>query len=220
MKKVILGLLMGFMVAVQLHASAEEDMLNSSNSFKNMLRDSRVIPREILATSQALAIFPSTIEISMLLGGKTGSGVMMVKRDDGTWSYPFFVKLGGAGIGFQVGVEKKDILMVFRSKDSVKKLMDGKITLGADSSVAVGPTGVSSGRGTELDFSSQIYTYTKTKGLFVGVSLDGSILSHDHDKNIEMYGNNITPEQIVESNGLMSSYAIEEIQKTLQLIQQ
>ena len=217
MKKIWFSIVIALLMATSLFASAEEKLLDSSNALKNMMRDSKIkIPQKVLERAQAVAIFPGTIEISMFLGGKTGSGVMVVKRGDGTWSYPFFVKLGGAGLGFQLGVEKKDILMIFESKDSVQKLMNNKITLGADASVAAGPAGESAGRGSEADFSKEIYTYTKTQGAFVGVSIDGSVMNHDYDQNIELYGNNITPEQIVESDGLLSSYAIEDFLKSIQ----
>lgn len=217
MKKIWLSVMMGVLLTTTLYGSAEEKLLDSSNALKNMMRDSKIkIPEKVLSTAQAIAVFPGTIEISMFLGGKTGSGVMVVRRSDGSWSNPFFVKLGGAGFGFQLGVEKKDILMIFKSTDSVKKLMNNKITLGVDASVAAGPAGDSAGRGSETDFKSEVYTYTKTQGAFVGVSFDGSVMNHDYDQNIELYGNNITPDQIVESNGLLSSYAIDEFIKTIQ----
>lgn len=205
-------------LSTMLFGSAEEKLLDSSNAFKNMLRDSKAIPVKIFQTAQAIAVFPGTVEISMFLGGKTGSGVMVVRKPDGSWSNPIFVSLGGAGLGLQLGYEKKDILMVFKSKDSVKKMMGEKITLGVDASVAVGPAGESVGKGSEVNFKSEIYTYTKTEGLFVGFSLDGSVLKHDFDKNIELYGNNVTPDQIIESDNVYASYAIEEFAKTLQLI--
>lgn len=217
MKKIWFSVMIAVCMSVSLFASAEEKLLDSSNALKNMIRDSKItIPQKVLANAQAVAIFPGTIEISMFLGGKTGSGVMVVKRSDGTWSHPFFVKLGGAGFGFQLGVEKKDILMIFQSKDSVQKLMNNKITLGADASVAAGPAGESVGKGSEVDFKSEIYTYTKTQGVFAGVSIDGSVMNHDYDQNIELYGNNVTPDQIVESDGLASSYAIEDFLKAVQ----
>ncbi|MDD3343179.1 MAG: lipid-binding SYLF domain-containing protein [Sulfurospirillaceae bacterium] len=218
MKKIGYILMLCLMAVTFAFGSAEEKLLDSSNALKNMLRDTHAIPRKIFQTAQAIAIFPSTIEISMFLGGKTGNGVMVVRKSDGSWSYPFFVKLGGAGFGLQLGVESKDILMVFKSKDSIKKMMNQKITLGVDASVAAGPAGESVGKGSEVDFKSEIYTYTKTEGLFVGFSLDGSVLNHDYDKNIELYGNNIMPDQIAEADSLPSSYAVEEFAKTLQLI--
>lgn len=217
MKKICFSLLIGLFMTTSLFASAEETLLDSSNALKNMMRDSKIkIPQKVLENAQAIAIFPGTIEISMFLGGKTGNGAMVVRRDDGSWSYPFFVKLGGAGFGFQLGVEKKDILMVFQTKDSIQKLMNNKITLGVDASVAAGPAGDSVGRSSETDFKSEVYTYTKTQGAFVGVSFDGSVMNHDYDQNIELYGNNITPEQIVSSDGLLSSYAIDEFIKSIQ----
>lgn len=206
-EKIVLALLVLISFS---YGSAEEKLLDASNAFKNMLRDSNSIPLKVFSKAQAIAIFPGTIEISMFLGGKTGNGVMVVRKSDGTWSYPFFVHLGGAGFGLQLGVEKKDVLMVFQTKDSVKKMMDNKMTLGVDASVAVGPASESVGKGTEVNFAAEIYTYTKTEGLFVGFSLDGSVLNHDYDQNIELYGNNIMPEQIVQSDGLLSSYAVEE----------
>ena len=217
-KKIIYSLIIGFMVTTLAYGSAEEKVLDSSNSLKNMLRDSKAIPLKVFQSAQAIAIFPGTLEISMFLGGKSGNGVMVVRKANGAWSSPLFVKLGGAGFGLQLGVEKKDILMVFKSKDSVKKMMGEKITLGVDASVAVGPAGESVGKGSELDFKSEIYTYTKTEGLFVGFSLDGSVMSHDFDQNVELYGNDISPEQIVESDDLISSYAVDEFLKTIQMI--
>ena len=217
MKKFWISLLMSFSLLSSLYGSAEETVLDASNVIKNMIRDSKIkIPSRVLANVQAIAVFPATIEISLFLGGKTGNGVMVVKRSDGTWSYPFFVKLGGAGLGFQVGVEKKDILMLFKSRDIVKKLANNKMTLGVDASVAAGPAGDSIGRGSEVDFSSEVYTYTKTQGAFVGVSFDGSVMNHDYDKNIELYGNNVMPEQIIQSDGLLASYAIDEFLKSIQ----
>lgn len=217
MKKRWFSLLMGLLISTTLYGSAEEKILDSSNALKNMMRDSKIkIPQKIIENAQAIAIFPATIEISMFLGGKTGNGVMVVRRSDGSWSYPFFVKLGGAGLGFQVGVEKKDILMIFKSTDSVQKLMNNKMTLGVDASVAAGPAGNSAGRGSEADFKSEVYTYTKTQGAFVGVSFDGSVMNHDYDENIELYGNNITPAQIIESDGLLSSYAIDDFLRAVQ----
>ncbi len=197
------------------YGSAEEKLLDASNAFKSMLRDSKALPRSVFTKAQAIAIFPGTIEISMLLGGKTGNGVMVVRKSDGSWSYPFFVHLGGAGFGLQLGVEKKDILMVFQTKDSVKKMMDNKMTLGVDASVAVGPAGESVGKGSEVDFKAEVFTYTKTEGLFVGFSLDGSVLNHDYDQNVELYGNNILPEEIIESDSLVSSYGIEEFHSAI-----
>jgi len=219
MKKIWLSLLVGVLLSTTLYGSAEEKLLDCSNALKNMMRDSKIkIPAKVLESTQAIAIFPGTIEISMFLGGKTGNGVMVVRRSDGSWSYPFFVKLGGAGLGFQVGFEKKDILMLFKSRDIVKKLANNKMTLGVDASVAAGPAGDSAGRGSEVDFKAEVYTYTKTQGAFVGVSFDGSVMNHDYDENIELYGNAITPEQIISSDGLLSSYAIEDFLKTIQML--
>lgn len=217
MKKIWLGMLMLFSVSSLLFGSAEEKLLDSANTIKNMVYDSKIkIPAKVLQNAEAIAVFPATIEVSMFLGGKSGDGVMVVRRSDGTWSYPFFVKLGGAGLGFQVGVEKKDILMLFKSKDIVQKLSNNKMTLGMDASVAAGPSGDSAGRGSEVDFKSEVYTYVKTKGAFVGVSFDGSVMNHDYDQNIELYGNNISPEQIVQTDSMMSSYAIDEFMKSVQ----
>jgi len=199
-------------------ASAEEKLLDVANTLKAMAHQEKVIPAKIISSAQALAIFPGTLEISLFLGGKSGEGVMVVRKSDGSWSYPFFVSLGGAGFGLQLGVEKKDILMAFKSKEIVKKLANEKMTLGVDASVAAGPMGESVGKGSEVDFSAEVFTYTKTEGLFIGFSLDGSVLKHNYDRNIELYGNEIMPEVIVESESLLSSYAIEEFSKALQLL--
>ena len=219
MKKTIYSIMLAIALSTGAYASAEEKLLEASNTFKNILRDSKtVVPKEVFAKAQAIAIFPATIEISMFLGGKSGDGVMVVRKSDGTWSYPFFVELGGAGIGLQLGVEKKDILMIFQTKDAVQKMMDNKMTLGADASVAIGPAGESAGRGSETDFQAEVYTYTKTSGLFVGVSLDGSVLRHNYDQDVELYGNGMLPEQIIASESPVSSYAMEDFLKAISQI--
>ena len=217
MKKIWIYVMTVLSLSSLAYASAEENLLDSANAIKNMIYDSKIkIPEKVRDNAQAIAIFPGTIESSMFLGGRTGEGVMVVRKDNGTWSYPFFVKLGGAGFGLQLGVEKKDILMFFKSRDIVQKLSNNKMTLGVDASVAAGPAGESAGRGSEVDFSSEVYTYTKTQGVFAGVSFDGSVMNHDYDRNIELYGNSISPEQIIESDGLTASYAIEEFLKSIQ----
>ncbi|DAB36055.1 lipid-binding SYLF domain-containing protein [Sulfurospirillum sp. hDNRA2] len=217
MKKIWIYVMTVLSLSSLAYASAEENLLDSANAIKNMIYDSKIkIPEKVRDNAQAIAIFPGTIEISMFLGGRTGEGVMVVRKENGMWSYPFFVKLGGAGFGLQLGVEKKDILMFFKSRDIVQKLSNNKMTLGVDASVAAGPAGESAGRGSEVDFSSEVYTYTKTQGVFAGVSFDGSVMNHDYDRNIELYGNSISPEQIIESDGLTASYAIEEFLKSIQ----
>ncbi|KHG33270.1 lipid-binding SYLF domain-containing protein [Sulfurospirillum sp. MES] len=217
MKKIWIYVMTVLSLSSLAYASAEENLLDSANAIKNMIYDSKIkIPEKVRDNAQAIAIFPGTIEISMFLGGRTGEGVMVVRKENGMWSYPFFVKLGGAGFGLQLGVEKKDILMFFKSRDIVQKLSNNKMTLGVDASIAAGPAGESAGRGSEVDFSSEVYTYTKTQGVFAGVSFDGSVMNHDYDRNIELYGNSISPEQIIESDGLTASYAIEEFLKSIQ----
>jgi len=112
---------------------------------------------------------------------------MVIRNDDGSWSNPVFVNLTGGSVGFQVGVQSTDVMLVFTSKASVEGLMGGKMTLGADASVAAGPVGRQTEAATDIGMNAQVYAYSRSKGLFAGVSLDGSAVTVNHKYDEEYY---------------------------------
>lgn len=145
------------------------------------------IPESLLNNAEAIAIIPGFWKAAWGIGGRHGKGVILVKHDNGKWSYPAFVKMTGGSLGFQIGVQRADIVLVFKSKTSVRTIDEGKFTLGADAGVAAGPIGRKAEANTDIKFEAEIYSYSKSKGLFAGVSIEGAVLSMDRDSNAKFY---------------------------------
>lgn len=146
------------------------------------------IPGWLLERAHAVAVIPSVIKVGLGIGGRRGKGVLVVRRDNGSWSNPVFVNLTGGSFGFQVGVQSTDVVLVFTSRQSIEGIVGGKITLGADASVAAGPVGRQSSAATDIGLTAQVYSYSRASGLFAGVALDGSALTIDNRSNESFYG--------------------------------
>jgi lipid-binding SYLF domain-containing protein len=139
------------------------------------------IPPKLLADAQGVAIIPRVVKAGFVIGGRGGHGLVMAKGKDGVWGDPVFVNLGGASVGFQAGVESTDVVLVFRSRKSLDRLLEGKgkITLGADAAIAAGPVGRNAMAGTDAKLEAEILSYSRSRGLFAGVSFDGAVIRTD-----------------------------------------
>lgn len=146
------------------------------------------VPAWLLERAYAVAVVPNVIKVSLVLGGRRGSGTMVIRQADGSWSNPVFINLTGGSFGFQWGVQSTDVMLVFTSKASVEGLVGGKVTLGADASVAAGPVGRQTSAATDVGLNAQVYSYSRSKGLFIGVALDGSAITIDSSANEAYYG--------------------------------
>lgn len=158
----------------------------------------RRIPTEMLAQAEAIAVIPNVVKAGLVLGGRHGRGLISVRSPDGTWSNPSYVSLAGGSVGFQAGVQATDVVLVFRSRRGVDSIVNGKFTLGADAAVAAGPVGRNAQALTDGQLKAEIYSYSRSRGLFAGVALDGSVISIDHKANQKIYGNKVTPRRIFE----------------------
>ena len=156
------------------------------------------IPDRLLDEAKAIVVVPDTIKAGFMLGGRRGLGLMSVKSPDGTWSNPVFVKLAGASFGLQAGVQSADVILVFRSERGVDSIVNGKVTLGADAGIAAGPVGRNAAAATDGELKAEIWSWSRARGLFAGVALDGAVLSIDHRANQRVYGPNTTPRAIFE----------------------
>ncbi|HVY23849.1 MAG TPA: lipid-binding SYLF domain-containing protein [Steroidobacteraceae bacterium] len=160
------------------------------------------IPKWLLDRAYAVIVVPNVLKVSVVLGGRRGTGVMVIRKDDGTWSNPVFVNLTGGSVGFQVGVQSTDVMLVFTSRQGVEGIIGGKVTLGADASVAAGPVGRQTEAATDIGMNAQVYAYSRSKGLFAGVSLDGSALTINRKYNAEYYNKpGILASEILAPNG-------------------
>ena len=146
------------------------------------------IPTWLLERAHAVAVIPAVIKVGLGIGARRGKGVLVIRKDDGQWSNPVFVNLTGGSFGFQVGVQSTDVVLVFTSRQSIEGIVGGKVTLGADASVAAGPVGRQSSAATDVGLTAQVYSYSRAMGLFAGVALDGSAMTIDHTSNESFYG--------------------------------
>jgi lipid-binding SYLF domain-containing protein len=160
------------------------------------------IPSALLSRAYAIAVIPHVIKVGFGFGARRGKGLLVVRQEDGGWSNPAFVSLTGGSFGFQIGAQSTDIILVFKTRKSVDGIANGKLTLGADASIAAGPVGRHTGVATDLSFRSEVYSYARSRGLFAGVALEGGGVSMDRKANAAFYGTaSITPEQIFASSG-------------------
>jgi len=162
------------------------------------------LPATMLQKAEGVAIFPNMIKGGFILGVNYGRGVLHVRNPDRTWSPPVMVTMGGGSVGFQVGVQSADILLVFATPRSLNGVLQGqKITLGADASVAAGPVGVQANAGTDAKLGAEIYSYARSRGLFMGVSLGGADLSVDNNACSVLYGRfGVTPTDVFQNRGI------------------
>jgi lipid-binding SYLF domain-containing protein len=145
------------------------------------------IPARLLEDAYAIAVIPDVIKVGFLLGGRHGRGLLVVRTPEREWSNPAFVTLTGGSFGFQAGIQSTDVILVFKDRDSVDNIVNGKVTLGADAAIAAGPVGRRGEAATDSALKAQIYSYARSKGLFAGVSLEGAALQIDGSTNADYY---------------------------------
>ncbi len=144
------------------------------------------IPARLIADAQGVAVIPRVFKAGFVVAGSGGHGLVVARDKEGNWGDPAFVDFGGGSVGFQAGVESTDVVLVFRDRKSLDQLLDGKgkkLTLGADAGVAAGPIGRQARAGTDFKLESEVVSYSRSRGLFAGVALDGSVLLPDAGAN-------------------------------------
>ena len=146
------------------------------------------IPEKLMARAYGIAVIPNVVKVAAVVGGRRGSGAMVVRDANGKFTDPIMVSLTGGNVGWQIGVQSTDIVLVFTTRKGIEGITDGKLTLGADASVAAGPVGRAASAATDQNFTAEVYSYSRNRGLFAGVSLDGSVLAIDTKSNKGLYG--------------------------------
>jgi lipid-binding SYLF domain-containing protein len=146
------------------------------------------LPDTLLAHAYGIAVIPDVTQVAFFFGGRHGNGVLTVRDTlNSPWSNPVFVSLTGGSWGLQVGAQSSDIILVFTTKSGVEGIAGGKLTLGADASVAAGPVGRQGTAATDVSLA-EIYSYARTRGLFGGIAIDGSVIAIDKSANSALYG--------------------------------
>ncbi len=174
--------------AVEGPAREEGKLLIASQVLEEQ-RDSRdqYIPDRLLERAYAIAVIPDLTKAAFFFGGRHGNGVMVVRNKDGRFSNPVFITMTGGSFGWQWGVQKTDIVLVFTSRRGVDGIAGGKVTLGADASVAAGPVGRTASAATDPTFKAEVYSYSRSKGIFAGLALDGTVVRIDDDADADFY---------------------------------
>src|SRR5579859_566183 len=150
------------------------------------------IPEEILGRSQCVAVVPSMLKGGFIVGGKYGRGLASCRTAKG-WSSPAFFTVEGGSFGFQIGGQAVDLVMLIMNNDGMQHLLTSKVALGADASVAAGPVGRHAEGNTDWKMRAQVLTYSRARGIFAGVSLNGAVVKQDKNSTREFYGHMVTP---------------------------
>jgi lipid-binding SYLF domain-containing protein len=159
----------------------------------------QAIPGWLLERAYGIVVAPNVFEMAVVGGGRGGRGALSVRNPDGTWSNPVLLTLAGGSFGFQLGMQMTDVVLVLMSRQSVEGISGGKVMLGADASVAVGPVGRTASANTDATFKAQVLSYSRSEGVFAGIAFEGTVLSVDNDANAAAYGvPGILPSQILE----------------------
>jgi lipid-binding SYLF domain-containing protein len=197
----VLALVLAAAITHSSFAAERQDarLLTSAKVLQELMQmPEQNIPVWLLERAYAVAIVPDVIKVGLGIGGRRGKGVLVIRKDNGSWSNPIFVNLTGGSFGFQVGVQSTDVVLIFATRQGVEGIVGGKVTLGADASVAAGPVGRQSSAATDIGLNAQVYSYSRASGLFAGVALDGSALTIDHHSNEQFYGRaGVLPSEII-----------------------
>lgn len=191
-----------FAIPAAAASKEEQRVADAADVLDQLLRiPEQSIPPAMLARAYAVAVVPSVVRIGFGLGARRGKGILVVRQDDGSWSNPAFITLTGGSFGFQAGVQRTDVVLVFKSRRGVDNITNGKLTLGADASIAAGPVGRSVEGATDMRFEAEIVSYSRARGIFAGVSFAGSGVTMDRRANAAFYSSpSMTPEKIFASS--------------------
>ncbi len=145
------------------------------------------IPPKLLKNAYAIAVVPNLIKAGFVIGGSYGTGILVVRQPNGRWSNPSFIRMGAGSLGWQIGAQSSDVILVFKNQRGVENIANGKVRLGGDASVAAGPVGRYTSASTDGRLKAEIYSYSRNRGLFAGVSLEGAWIGMDERANRAFY---------------------------------
>jgi lipid-binding SYLF domain-containing protein len=201
-KRLLIVTTLILLVTLTAVASDREDdgnrTMKAAQVFKEIMNTpDQGIPSDLLGRAKCIAIIPGDKKFAFVFGGSYGRGVETCRTEHG-WSAPMFVALDGGSVGYQIGGSSTDIVMLFMNDHALQSLMSDKFKLGADASVAAGPVGRNAAAGTDLKLNAEILSYSRAKGIFAGVSLDGAVMQADKSGDKAMYGDDVNRHEILD----------------------
>ena len=182
----------------------EQDRLrNASSAMTEILNMPDNIPQDLLDKARCVIVMPSVLKAAFVVGGSYGRGTMVCRTNmdfSGPWGAPAMYALEGGSVGFQIGGEATDFVFLVMNDRGVNSLLRSKVKLGADASIAAGPVGRAAAADTDTYMRSEILSYSRARGVFAGISLEGSTLRPDDDANHKLYGHSVTATQILKES--------------------
>jgi len=194
-------------------ADAEKTVAKASSALNEIMAvPLKGIPASLLADAEAVAIFPSVVKVGFVAGVERGHGVVTIRDRDRNWGAPRFVTVTGGSVGWQIGASATDLVLVFKTRKSVENLLEGKFKIGADIAAAAGPVGRRAEAATDGQLQAEIYSYSRSRGLFAGASIDGAVIQLDSDAEAGYYragldGRAVVPESATQLVSLVARYS-------------
>ena len=222
MKSILLSVLLLALTLNPILATAAEKEADRLEECATVLKEimatpEQGIPRDLLDRAECVAIIPSVKKLALGFGGRYGKGAVVCRKANlaGSWGAPAMYMIGGGSFGFQLGGSSTDFIFLVMNPGGVEKLLQSKFTLGADASAAAGPKGRTAAAATDIQMRAEILTYSRSRGLFAGVSLEGALVKQDKDGNRELYGRVVPVRDILLRGRVAPPAAAKELVSTL-----
>ena len=198
MRKLAFGLLFCSSVVLFAADTAQERLSDTTNVFNEiMATPDKGVPQELLETAHCIIIVPGMKQAAFGVGSKWGRGYAVCRQHGAGWGAPAAIRVEGGSFGFQIGGSSTDIVMLLMNERGMRRLLEDKVTLGAEATVAAGPVGRQTAASTDVQMSAEILSYSRAKGLFAGIALHGATLRPDNEVNEELYGSKLTNREIL-----------------------
>lgn len=201
---------------VNAQSKEEDKIMASTKVLQDFGKMKESIPQELMEVTQGIIIVPKLLNGGFVLAAKRGKGIAMVKMADGTWSNPVFVTITGGSVGLQAGVQSIELVLIFKNRETLEKIGNGSFTLGGDISATAGPVGRNSTASTDYKMEAEVYSYSRSKGLFAGISLSGSAIDVDKKANEAFYGQAMDSKTLFTSSGESTSASVTALKSELE----
>ena len=211
----------GLSVAQAANKDKDEDRLKDCGTvLKEILDIPDNIPQDLLDKADCVVVYPSVLKAAFVVGGSYGRGAMTCRKGEnfvGAWSAPTMMALEGGSFGFQIGGQATDFVLLVMNESGARGILAGKVKLGGDASVSAGPVGRDASAETDVTLRSEILSYSRSRGLFAGISLEGSTIRPDNKANEQIYEKKLEAKQIVLSDQVRTPAAAEQLVSTLDI---
>ena len=195
----VAALLLTSVAGEQQTVSDEVDRVQNAATVLSELASApdKAIPNAVLERAEAIAVFPGVKKAGFVVGGQYGRGVIAIRTDGGAWSAPAFLRLAGGSFGAQIGASEVDLVLVVMNKRGVQNLLRNEFKIGGEASAAAGPVGREASASTDLLMRAEILSYSRSRGLFAGITINGASIAEDKDANAKFYGQPYSSQEVI-----------------------